>query len=72
MKYYYAFKILILNTLSVFNKKVIGLNNIPLCVLDWFIEQYMHNLFKLAELLNDNEALQKMELIRYWHDNNRR
>lgn len=69
MKHYYAFKVLVLNSLSVFTKKVIGLNNAPGWLLDWFIDRYIYNLTELAKRLEDNESLQKVELVRYLHEN---
>ena len=69
MKYYYALNIFLLNICSHFIKKSIGLNNTPLFILDWFLKKYIYNLTKLADLLNDNEALQKIELVSYWYDN---
>ena len=68
MKFYYAFKILLLNLISFFCKKIIGLENIPVCVLNWIIKKYLFNLTELAKRIEDNEALQKIEFIRYEHE----
>lgn len=69
MKYYYAFKILMLNILSRFCRKTIGFHRLPVPVIDWFIERYLFNLTALAKRLNDNESLQKIELVRYSYGN---
>lgn len=67
MKLYYGAKVLLLNILSFLLRKTIGVERVPQCVLDWFIARYLHNLNKLAAAINDNEALQKLELLRYTH-----
>lgn len=68
MKFYYAFKVFLLNLMSLFCRKVIGLENIPVSILDWFIHRYLFNLSELAKRIEDNEALQKIEFIRYEHE----
>ena len=68
MKFYYAFKVFILNCLSFFCRKIIGIENLPAGILDWFIQRYLFNLTELAKRIKDNEALQKIEFVRYEHE----
>ena len=68
MKLYYGVKVLLLNILSFLLRKTIGIERVPQFILDWFISRYLHNLNKLVTAMNDNESLQKLELLRYTYD----
>lgn len=56
------------NCLSFFCRKIIGIENLPDRILDWFIQRYLFNLTELAKRIEDNEALQKIEFVRYEHE----
>lgn len=49
MKFYYALKVFILNCLSFFCRKIIGIEKLPTGILDWFIQRYLFNLTELAK-----------------------